>query len=91
MCCGMDYYKLRQMETLMRNFVLLGLSISLSACQPQEPPSAFGTLERERVLLTAPATEMILTQSAQEGSKIKGRIVGRVLEIVDKKSEKCRK
>lgn len=55
----------------MRNLVLLGLSVSLLACQPQEPPSAFGTLERERVLLTAPATELILTQSALEGSKIK--------------------
>ena len=71
MCCGMDYYKLRQLEPLMRNLVLLGLSVSLLACQPQEPPSAFGTLERERVLLTAPATELILTQSALEGSKIK--------------------
>ena len=55
----------------MRKLLLAVAVTGLSACQPQEPPSAFGTLERERVLLTAPATELILTQLAQEGSKIK--------------------
>lgn len=55
----------------MRNLILLSLCIVMVACQPQEPPSAFGTLERERVLLTAPATELLLTQSAQEGSRVK--------------------
>ncbi len=64
----------------MRNLVLLSFSAALAACQPQEPPSAFGTLERERVLLTAPATELILTQSAQEGSKVKA---GQVLLQLD--------
>ena len=64
----------------MRNLVLLSFSAALAACQPQEPPSAFGTLERERVLLTAPATELVLTQSAQEGSKIKA---GQVLLQLD--------
>ncbi|MDZ7869836.1 MAG: HlyD family efflux transporter periplasmic adaptor subunit [Rheinheimera sp.] len=55
----------------MRNLVLSSFCTALAACQPQEAPSAFGTLERERVLLTAPATELILSQSALEGSKIK--------------------
>ncbi len=64
----------------MRNQILLSLCIVMVACQPQEPPSAFGTLERERVLLTAPATELVLTQSAQEGSKIKA---GQVLLQLD--------
>jgi HlyD family secretion protein len=64
----------------MRNVILFGLSVSLWACQPQEVPSAFGTLERERVLLTAPATEMILTHSTPEGSKIKA---GQVLLQLD--------
>lgn len=64
----------------MRNLVPLSFSAALAACQPQEPPSAFGTLERERVLLTAPATELILTQSAQEGSKVKA---GQVLLQLD--------
>lgn len=64
----------------MRNQMLLSLCIVMVACQPQEPPSAFGTLERERVLLTAPATELVLTQSAQEGSKIKA---GQVLLQLD--------
>lgn len=64
----------------MRKLVLLSLCVAMVACQPQEPPSAFGTLERERVLLTAPATELILTQSALEGSKIKA---GQVLLQLD--------
>lgn len=64
----------------MRNLILLSLCTVVSACQPQEPPSAFGTLERERVLLTAPATELILTQSAQEGSNVK---TGQVLVQLD--------
>ncbi len=64
----------------MRNLVLLSFCTALAACQPQEPPSAFGTLERERVLLTAPATELILTQSALEGSTVKA---GQVLLQLD--------
>ncbi len=43
----------------------------LCACQPQEPLSAYGTLERERILLTSPATEMVLAITATEGSRIK--------------------
>ena len=42
----------------------------LSACQPQEPLSAYGTLERERIVLTAPATEIITGISATEGQRI---------------------
>ena len=50
--------------------LLLCSVLCLTACQPQEPPSAFGTLERERVLLTAPATELLLQLDATEGSSI---------------------
>ncbi len=71
----------------MRNLVLLGLCAAVVACQPQEPPSAFGTLERERVLLTAPATELILTQAAQEGSTIKA---GQVLLQLDPKLQQLK-
>jgi len=71
----------------MRNLVLLSLCVAVVACQPQEPPSAFGTLERERVLLTAPATELILTQAAQEGSTIKA---GQVLLQLDPKLQQLK-
>ncbi len=71
----------------MRNLVLLSLCAAVIACQPQEPPSAFGTLERERVLLTAPATELILTQAAQEGSTIKA---GQVLLQLDPKLQQLK-
>lgn len=55
----------------MRDLWILSLCAGLMACQPQEPPSAFGTLERERILLTAPATELLRSQAVTEGSKIK--------------------
>ncbi len=71
----------------MRNLVLLSLCAGVVACQPQEPPSAFGTLERERVLLTAPATELLLTQAAQEGSKVKA---GQVLLQLDPKLQQLK-
>ncbi|ALZ76210.1 HlyD family efflux transporter periplasmic adaptor subunit [Rheinheimera sp. F8] len=71
----------------MRKLVLLSLCVAMVACQPQEPPSAFGTLERERVLLTAPATELILTQSALVGSKIKA---GQVLLQLDPKLQQLK-
>lgn len=71
----------------MRNLILLSFCAVVAACQPQEPPSAFGTLERERVLLTAPATELILTQSAQEGSTVKA---GQVLLQLDPKLQQLK-
>jgi len=71
----------------MRSLVLLSLCAAVVACQPQEPASAFGTLERERVLLTAPATELLLTQAAQEGSKVKA---GQVLLQLDPKLQQLK-
>ncbi|HDX8372462.1 TPA: hypothetical protein RQN12_003491, partial [Aeromonas dhakensis] len=44
----------------MRHCLLpLALTGLLSACQPQAPATALGTLERDRVLLTATAGEII--------------------------------
>ena len=54
------------------NKLLISFTLSLlCACQPQEPLSAYGTLERERVLLTAPSTELLIQINASEGSVIK--------------------
>jgi len=55
------------MNKLLSAFTLM----LLNACQPQEPLSAYGTLERERVLLTAPATELLLEINANEGTQVK--------------------
>lgn len=54
----------------MRKLMLICFTGLLSACQPQEPPAAFGTLERDRILLTAPASEILRSQSMAEGTAV---------------------
>ena len=51
----------------MRKFWLGISGVFLAACQPQDPLSAFGTLERDRILITAPVSEVIQSQNAAEG------------------------
>lgn len=54
----------------MRKFIILCSVFALVACQQQDPQSAFGTLERDRILLTAPAAEMLVRHDAVKGSQV---------------------
>lgn len=47
------------------------LAAALSACAKTDPPSAYGTLERERVTLSATANEIITARHVTEGSYVK--------------------
>ena len=53
------------------NLVLGAALLTLAGCQVQEPPMAYGTLERERVLLTATQTELITEVGRQKGQPVK--------------------
>jgi len=52
----------------------LGLFSLLTACQPQVSTTALGTLERDRVLLTATASEIIRALPVAQGSMTSARI-----------------
>ena len=55
----------------MRHCLLpLGLFSLLTACQPQVSTTALGTLERDRVLLTATASEIIRALPVAQGSMV---------------------
>lgn len=54
----------------MKAFLIL-LCIILTACEKMEPPSAYGTLERDRVTLSATANEIITAHHIKEGSYVK--------------------
>ncbi|MBF9002501.1 HlyD family secretion protein [Vibrio nitrifigilis] len=55
----------------MRNgFICALLTLILAGCSPQEKPQALGTLERDRVSLTATASEVIQSIPVKEGQPI---------------------
>lgn len=64
----------------MRHCLLpLALTGLLSACQPQASTTALGTLERDRVLLTATAGEIIRALPVAEGSRVEeGTLLARL-------------
>lgn len=64
--------------------LLLLLSIILTACEKMEAPSAFGTLERDRITLSATANEIITAHHIKEGSVVKK---GDLLLSLDNKLE----
>lgn len=68
----------------MKRILLLILAIPLIACDPMEPPSAFGTLERDRITLSATANEIILSHAVTEGTYVK---VGDLLLSLDSRLE----
>lgn len=55
----------------MRITLLLILGLTIAACEKMEHPSAFGTLERDRITLSATANEIILSHSVPEGAQVK--------------------
>lgn len=55
----------------MNKIVLFLLPILISGCERMEPPSAFGTLERDRITLSATSNEIILSHAVSEGSPVK--------------------
>ncbi len=63
----------------MRKLGFVVTALFLVACQKQDPISAFGTLERDRILITAPVSEMLLTEEVREGSQV--TIGQRLLEL----------
>ncbi|OSM51852.1 membrane protein, partial [Aeromonas salmonicida subsp. salmonicida] len=64
----------------MRHCLLpLGLFSLLTACQPQVSTTALGTLERDRVLLTATASEIIRALPVAQGSMVEeGTLLARL-------------
>jgi HlyD family secretion protein len=57
----------------------LALTGLLTACQPQVPTIALGTLERDRVLLTATASEIIRALPVAQGSQVvEGALLARL-------------
>jgi HlyD family secretion protein len=55
----------------MKIIIPILLSLGLTACAKTDPPSAYGTLERDRVTLSATANEIIVARHVAEGSQIK--------------------
>ena len=51
--------------------ILLALILLTTACEKIEAPSAFGTLERDRITLSATANEIITAHHIKEGSPVK--------------------
>ncbi|HHQ4630423.1 HlyD family secretion protein [Aeromonas hydrophila] len=67
------------MSTLRHCLLPLALTGLLSACQPQASTTALGTLERDRVLLTATAGEIIRALPVAEGSRVEeGTLLARL-------------
>lgn len=54
----------------MRNGLIILPLLALFGCTPQQTPQALGTLERDRVSLTATANEIIEKISVQEGQTV---------------------
>ena len=54
----------------MRKLLLLSIVIALCACQGQESNSAFGTVEREVVLVTAAADGLITEVTVKKGEQV---------------------
>lgn len=56
---------------MMRNLAILATCVFLlSGCQQQEPPSAFGTLERDAILYRATSNEPIAEIAVQKGQQV---------------------
>lgn len=66
--------------------IIMGVSILLSACSPQEQGQASGTLERDRISLLSTANEVVVATSAQEGDRIKK---GQVILQLDRKNQQA--
>jgi HlyD family secretion protein len=66
--------------SILRHCLLpLGLFSLLTACQPQVSTTALGTLERDRVLLTATASEIIRALPVAQGSMVEeGTLLARL-------------
>lgn len=55
----------------MKIFFPLLISLVLAACAKTDPPSAYGTLERDRITLSATSNEIIVARHVTEGSLVK--------------------
>ncbi|MGP9801900.1 HlyD family secretion protein [Rheinheimera sp. NSM] len=54
----------------MRNLLLLGVIVGLVACQWQEPRSAFGTVERDVLLINAASAGVITDVKVKKGEQV---------------------
>lgn len=71
------------MQKLFTSVLFISL---LSACSPSDKDKALGTLERDRVTLTATANEIIRQQPIKEGTKV---VAGDVLVQLDTKNQQA--
>ncbi len=71
----------------MRKLGFVVTALFLVACQKQDPISAFGTLERDRILITAPVSEMLLTEEVREGSQV---TIGQRLLALDSTAQRLK-
>ena len=55
----------------MKFYIILFTAFFLTSCEKTDPPSAFGTLERDRITLTATANEILLLRHVPEGAQVK--------------------
>jgi HlyD family secretion protein len=63
----------------MRRVILVGLITLLAGCPDAERPLALGSLERDRVALTATAAELIVELPVPEGTQVtKGTVLARL-------------
>ncbi|WP_370978266.1 HlyD family secretion protein [Agaribacterium sp. ZY112] len=69
----------------MFRLIILSLCVLLAACK-NDASSALGTLERDRILLKATASEIIMQQPIQEGSMVKE---GQLLLQLDDRRQKA--
>ncbi|QXC58805.1 HlyD family efflux transporter periplasmic adaptor subunit [Vibrio mimicus] len=60
------------------------LSLLLSACSPETPPQALGTLERDRITFSATSSEIIRELPVAEGTSVK---VGDILVKLDTQTQ----
>lgn len=67
--------------------LMLSISSALFGCQPQDQLRAQGTLERDRISLTAPSAEIITQLAAREGDKVKA---GDLLLQLDTRKQKAK-
>jgi HlyD family secretion protein len=70
----------------MRNLIRLGALVLLVGCSDTEPPLALGSLERDRVALTATAAEVIVELPVPEGTPVTS---GTVLARLDDRQQRA--
>ena len=68
------------------NIELMAVCIALSGCSPQSPKQALGMVDRERVALTAPVSEIIEALPVKEGQTVKK---GEVLVVFNRVSQQA--